>query len=560
MYTNISFKEFMDKVEERLKTYSLDTLREILMEWAKNIPPKKRFEFLAMLTPPKSKPSVSNKELLKEISELAKRVENGDYCEGWGWDEEIREERDWGDESWAGEVDEFFTRAREALMAGQYQLAKEAYAKLFGILEMGEEPGHLPGNPDSTEMLETDLNDALACYLRSVYFSSPPDKRPFELWEAIRGFGYFGHNPNLESVINAGREPLPDFSQFLPRWIDLLKRGNEDLARLLLYEAAMLSGGTSAIVKLAREGKRYPGAYIIWIEALEKEEKYHEMLKAAEEGIASVSKDYVIRAEIAEGMVRAGVHLNDMEAQLSGWREVFYSNPSPSSLLSLLSVAEQRKRYKEEIDTAITRITSLLEKKHQNHSLMESYEIRKSAASEILLTQAYLLSGRFDDALNLCKNKEALGWSYGDNPKGLVIPFFLLLLCKGEKLHPTPNLELILKDTTNTISGHYYHNQNVAERFQQAMGRVFKSAQLTEDEENKYLKWCTEEIGRRVDAIVGGKHRNSYYKAANLLVALAEMLANRGMKSEGAELIERYRQKYRHYHAFKKELNAAVEL
>lgn len=37
--------------------------------------------------------------LIDEIEEFAQRVENGEYCDGWGWDEEIYEERDWGDES-----------------------------------------------------------------------------------------------------------------------------------------------------------------------------------------------------------------------------------------------------------------------------------------------------------------------------------------------------------------------------------------------------------------------------------------------------------------------------
>nr|MDO8082666.1 hypothetical protein [Candidatus Freyarchaeota archaeon] len=567
MNTNISFKEFMDQVEERLKAYSPETLREIIMEWARNTHPSKRHEFLAMLIPPSLKQQAPDRKLLKEISKLAKRVENGDYCEGWGWDEEIGDERDWGDESWADETDEFFTRACEAMMAGNYQLAKEAYAQLFDILEMGEEPGHLPGSPDPTEMLKTDLNDARACYLRSVYLSSPIDKRPAELLEAIQRFSFYaGDSLNLKSVINAGQEPLPDFPEFLSRWFDLLKGASGHWTHYLLYEAAMLSGGTSAIEKLAREeSKRYPRAYVKWIEALEREGNYHSMFEAAKEGLENVPRDYAVRGEIAEGLVRAAEHLNDVEAQLLGWREAFYSNPSLSRLLSLLSVAEQRDRYREEIDTAITRVVSLLrgKKKYQDYSFAEDSEKQESTASESLLTPAYLLAGQIEDALNLCKSKGALGWSYGENPKGLIIPFLLRLLSQGKNLYSTQNLEQLWEEAVtttagSTISGYGYGRRDVADRFQQAMGKVFQSVQLSEDEEIRYIRWCTEEIKRRVDAIVGEKHRKSYDKAANLLVALAEVLANRGMKSDGAELIEKYRQKYRHYSAFKQELNKAL--
>ena len=33
---NLSFKEFMEQVEEHLRAYPPETLRKILIEWAKN--------------------------------------------------------------------------------------------------------------------------------------------------------------------------------------------------------------------------------------------------------------------------------------------------------------------------------------------------------------------------------------------------------------------------------------------------------------------------------------------------------------------------------------------
>lgn len=563
MSNNISFKDFMDQVEVCLKAHSPDALREMLMEWAKNISPSKRSEFLARLIPPTSDQVVlePDEELLEEIGELAKRVESGHYCDGWGWDDEIQEERDWGDESWTDEVDEFFTRAHEAMTAEHYKLARDAYARLFDILEMSDEPGHLPGSPDPKDMLDTDLGEARACYLRSVYLSSLPDERPAGLLAAMQRFRYhLGDDLNLKSVVNAERNPLPDFTQFLLCWMDLLKRTNERSSCYLLREAVILSGGTSAIAKLAREeGNRYPRAYCDWIKALEKDGDFHSMLKAAKEGLTNIPKDHAVRSEIAEGMVQAGKHLDDTEVQLVGWHEAFYSSPSLSYLLSLLSVAEQRGCYKEEIHAAIARIALLLEKGKKYHgSFVEDAEARESTASGSLLNQAYLLAGRYEDAFNLCNNKEVLGWSDGDNPKGLAIPFFLVLLSREKNLYSTGNLERLWKEAVNNISGYSCNKQDMAERFQQAMEKVFRSIQLSENEENKYMLWCMKETGLRIDAIVGEKHRKSYYKAANLLVALAEALANRDMKSDGTDLIEKYRQKYHRHSAFKQELNVAI--
>jgi hypothetical protein len=73
-----------------------------------------------------------------------------------------------------------------------------------------------------------------------------------------------------------------------------------------------------------------------------------------------------------------------------------------------------------------------------------------------------------------------------------------------------------------------------------------------------YLKWCSKEIGKRVDGIVGNQYRNSYYKAAGLLVAMAETFANRGEKQKGADFIAKYMSKYPKHSAFKRDLTQSM--
>jgi hypothetical protein len=561
---NISYKEFMDQVEKRLTTFSPDTLQMILLDWAKNTHPSKRDEFLSKLTPALTtkEESEPDKELLEEINELAQRVDNGDYCEGWGWDDAIQEERDWGDESWADETDEFFIRAHDAMTFGHYTLAKDAYARLFDILDMGEEAGHLPGSPDPQDLLDTDLNEARSCYLRSVYISTLSHKRPTELLRLMQRFRHHpGDELNLRSVVNAELKPLPEFPQFLLEWIALLKESNELSASYLLREAVILSGGTPAIAKLAHdEGNRFPRAYVDWIKALEKDGDFPSMLKAAKDGLAAVPRNYAVRAEIAEGMVRAGERLKNIENQLAGWHEAVYSDPTLTNLLSLLSIAEQTGRYREEIEEVITRAALLLEKggKSQSRPSIGNRELQESSASVSLLNQAFLLAGRYDDAFNLCEKEGASGWSYRQNLQGLAIPFFLKLISKGKALNPAPNLEQLWQEALSNLSEYGSDKHNLAERFERAIEKIGRTIHLSAEEENKYLRWCIEEIGHRVDAIVGDKDRHSYNKAATLLVALAEVLANRDQKSKGIDTIEKYRQKYCHYSAFRKELIAAA--
>ena len=223
--------------------------------------------------PEERKEVISSAEtLLDEIEAFAKRVENGDYCDGWGWDEEIREELDWGDEGWADEMDELFLQARSLLLQGEYRLAEDAYTKLFDILEMGQEPGHLPGNPDYSTMLKVDLMEQVALFLRCIYMNAAPLERPACVYEAMNNYGYLTHELKLQSIINASDSVLPDLDGFLAEWIDFLTRQGGVHVSVWLREAVWLKGGIPAISAFARQSAdQYPRAYMDWIEGLEKE-------------------------------------------------------------------------------------------------------------------------------------------------------------------------------------------------------------------------------------------------------------------------------------------------
>jgi hypothetical protein len=64
---------------------------------------------------------------------------------------------------------------------------------------------------------------------------------------------------------------------------------------------------------------------------------------------------------------------------------------------------------------------------------------------------------------------------------------------------------------------------------------------------------------RRIDAIVSGKHRKSYWKAAELLLAIAEAYWSNRCPQKGQSLIENFKKKYNRHSAFQKELKAAVK-
>lgn len=185
-------------------------------------------------------------------------------------------------------------------------------------------------------------------------------------------------------------------------------------------------------------------------------------------------------------------------------------------------------------------------------------ETSRSSASRTLLVQALLLSGKYRDALDMCKEGEALGWFYSDNPRRWVVPFLLLCLKKDRSLESAPNLESMWNRCYGSLDPFsVYEDRDIAQRFQEAILAVVHSVRFTTSERKVFVTWCVEEAGARVDAIVSGTYRKSYDKAAELLMAVREVLKSLGMGDEGIELVEDYRSRYPRHRAFQEELRMA---
>ncbi len=554
----LSYKYFMQEVEARLSKMSKTEIEQLIIHWASKELPANRHAFINNLILPIQKVAaeVDCKALMDEIEAFGRRVEGGDYCNGWGWDDAIYEERDWGDEGWVDEVDNFFVESRELLLNGGYKQAKEAYSRLFKILEMGEEPGHLPGDSNSFDMLEVDIEEHLALYLRAIYLDSPPPERQASLLETINEYSYLARNIGLEDIINTLDTDLPDFDLFLNGWVKFLEDQNNIKVGRLLREAVVLQGGVDAIAVLARQNAElYPRAYLDWIKALGEEDGVEPVIAVAREGLATIPKDYLVRAEVAEIISQYGEKLDDDCLKLEGYEESFYSNPSMNYLLDLYGTAIECDCLETIQNQAEQRLWELFKQDRgcvtYNH---HHAELNRAYLSDNILYRALVLGGRYIELFELCKGKGSLGWSGGNNPKPFFVTFTMYLL-SGNGMH----LKVIEKQLNNLMAGSFYGLDNEqAAKYKRIITVTRKSLELTKEQEEFYLKWCTKEIGKRVDGIVTNQYRSSYYKAADLLVAMAETFTNRGEKKKGADFIAKYRSKYPKHSAFKRELTQSM--
>lgn len=553
--TPFSYKEFMAGIVKRLSELSHAELVQIIVERAEQTPASGRKAFLDTLTLPEMKRRAVSDTLIEEIDAFAQRVEEGEYCEGWGWDEEIREERDWGDESWASEMDDFFGKARDLLFEGNAVLAEKAYVKLFDILAMGQEPGHLPGNPDFSLLLESDLDEQLALFLQAIYRSAPAAERSELLYQAIDDYGYLSTAPglSLQQIVNACVDPLPDYECFLNDWIAFLTE-HERSGSKLLREAILLRGGNDALAKFAREhAERHPQAYIDWLEALEKQEAaLDERIDAAEEALAAIPTDYIVRAQAGLFLARLGEQFGDREMKLKGYEASFYSDPSIRGLLDVYLAAIECGKLETVRDRVEERISAIRFKKWSGSSERER---ATSTVREGLVQHADLFGGRYDRVYSICQGKEALGWSWANHPI-LAFSAFSMVALAGKAASSTSLMlywEYAIRYTEDAVDASYI------EKYKKVAAYVMEEHLFTKKQEEVYLQWCTDITGQRVDAIVSNQHRGSYWKAAAMLAGMADVFVCRGVESEGRQLLATYMTRYPRHSAFKSELAAAGE-
>ena len=157
-------KELIEKLKLRLDSYSFNELKAIILEYAERLPPNDRQSFLDIFIPikkitPKKTAKTDKDSLIKEIEEFEKRAKDYEFTHGWGWDDNYRDERAWGDDSWAPEIDGLFGRVDDFYEAGDFQFARHAYKLILDIFYSSMEEGQFSGY-EHENMIDTALKES----------------------------------------------------------------------------------------------------------------------------------------------------------------------------------------------------------------------------------------------------------------------------------------------------------------------------------------------------------------------------------------------------------------
>jgi tetratricopeptide (TPR) repeat protein len=532
--STVALKPFLEELEARLCALSAEQLHTLLVAHAERLPARERERFLDIFAAPlegRAEPSGADEPFLAEIDAFGARLRSGAYLEGWGWDDDLHEERAFGDESWADEMNGLFRAAGDCFVAGNLELACEAYGRLLSLLADEEDGFCGPFSPE--EMLETDVGEAKARYLRALYETAPPAERPKRLADVVSRLAWVGGNVTLRQIADTRRAELPDLEAFLPRWIE--RAGVDDrLGVELLIEAVELERGSAGLAALARErGVSQPEIYMALADALAGEGRLEDAAAACCEALAALEPRGEPRALIAERLSVLAERQGDGDTALEGRRAAWRASPSRARLLAMLDAAD-----------ALDRVSETLSAE------ADALERGESAATPRLACELLLLSGRVAPAIALLEAAPPLGWSARDHPGPVVVPYLLVAAaCGGAPEADSP----LLAERFEDIDG-----GGGERRLTRLLTERLASAPRGDAERELWLTTASSVVERRTAAVVEAKHRGAYERVAGLVVACAEAVTLALGGPKGSAFVADIRGRYPRHHAFRNELDRAT--
>jgi len=542
---------FLKEVEKQIEGLSKEEIKAILLMKAKNLKPTEREFFLAELSPEKkAEVAADDDTLLTDIDDFVKHIEDGKYSTGWGWDDEIHDEREWGDESWADEMDELFERTDEVFLSGDIKLACQAYGKLLKTFHMGEETGHFPGQLSPTEMVETDLDEARARYLRALYETTHKKERARVIFEEIKNLRYIGSSDfDLKTIEDALTTKPEDWGQFLEDMKGISLEGvlaqnmralgyvkNLDMLCSIIFELEGLGG----LSRLAKEhGNKLHKVYLVWISKLQEAGKDREAVEAYQQSLNVIPPQTRIRAEISDLAALSAKKIKDENVLFEMHKEAFFSSPDIGRLLSLRESAMSSGQLK-----VMEEVVSFLEEHQGKHSFISN--------PEELLVQAYILIENYEKMWDVTSKGEPLGWSGYNSSQAVAVPFLMVSSVRGV---PLKSDSVVIKVWRGKEG--YEDEQN--KRFKAVVEKDILVKDISGEERIKQIKWATSVVEKRVDAIVSNKYRGSYDKAALLLVGCVEALNLLGRPTEAQIFFDNIRTRYNRHSAFQQEIKKLLK-
>lgn len=564
----MNYPAFMKKVEEYANQGDAEELRVFIHNLAREVKQSDRDDFLMLLSdccnvlPERKKEKYSNhgdslENRVDNVMARLREIIDGEV----ELDSEYNEEYDdWND----SEDDEFVFSDPEGLLEdieSAFELLHECLdheiyikgAELAEILsevkvQVGGDYSDYGENAlsiyeiDCQNLLKEDYATGVreAAYLTCI--GNKENQRAAALLRVINNFQTT--SISLEDILQTGKEEI-DLESFLPSWIAEVAKLRSAYAERLLLEAQMMLMDEQKELQIASQyAESHPMLYDNYLKTKQEDHSFEELKVIGMKALDEIPCEKKERAEIA--LLTAGYALKceDRKCAESCWAEAFRTAPTAVNYLRLRLLSDQWE--------------------NQSIKLREEYEAYYEHLSEWErkpLAELYFFEGRFDDLLNgFMKTDKGIGWSSTFMKEGIAL--MLLFLARDHKSSGVGLKEMIRRaieacdfSTENFCKGtNIEKKENSTELFQEMFDQWREHIEITEAEQEEWLKRVGAWLSLRVEAIMNANRRNYYGECAAFVAALGEVKESRGRIGAKADIMEDYRMNYSRRRAFHDEL------
>jgi len=543
--------EFYNKFNKNIENMNSEQIKDIIKNVIRKIPETKYEEILNIFD--KEKCIINEKEIIEKIEKYKEKFnqindfelyfhatgyeEYGEYYSPWGedWVWEYTDEENLG--SLIKEVTIF---AIDLINKKQYKYAKKLidiilYTNYQCLDDDGGDNFELSLHElEKEQLININVNTLCLYAIYVTYQCSNEYNRIKNIYEYFKNENF--KNISIEDSFKLGSEVLNETNRFWKKWIDFLLTKPGNIEYRLLKEAFEYNNYDNYKEYVDNILENHPKIYIDIFEILIKDNKINEIIEIGNKALSKLDKNLIIRNDIA--LYLAKYDSKNKEKYII---ESFKSKTNVPNLLRIINNG-----YFNKYENEIKQIISVA----NENAIFKISELKKNIITSEDYNYLKFFAGNFEDFYVECsKVKSSLGWSESFIQYGV----YLWLLYFNKNLF-SKVYNSILSQTFNKFG--FEENTLFLDNQYSMIFETWKS-QFEISNNDKYIDWLKKIIDRRVDAIVSNGYRNSYFKAAILVVALGEILESNNIQSKN-EFIDIYHKKYSRKSSFRKELDKYV--
>ena len=582
----MDYNTFMQSIDKHLNDMNEQTLRSWIRDYARQLPESSRSQFLDRFNTSEME---DKRMLLTRIETVEEWIDSVRSAEVFVYLLLNESYDDWHHEpedEFIGVKDplDVFERFKDACQLAEDLIEEDLYKEADGllselismdifalaVLEDQYDDIHYDTTFENIDLFDqtyVDRDYFIRLWLYAITMGYTGEERLEKLYKVIKAH----HIVDINKMKTVGKEEV-DTAPFVDEWIEFLtKQQGRHAYESLVQVCASYKNINYLEDNIERFGQQHPqlylnllankldllyieerlndGRFVPWFRPNDVEAKVNQLSQKECEDILefihfakeNMPDRLFIKSEVMEIGYAIASHLQNV-SDIKTFRQLaFVNRSSPINYLRLRPYLNPG----EEVESIINDWSNDTPKdsnpmKWNNH-LTENMLMDNEYRSIPFFT-----GDTFSFYLNCKENQTSLGWS--SDSIGLAIPLFLLLLRQTDEESPVKG---IMEDEVRSRLVTHPRDQGV---FNRVFRQLKHTTPLSETEREEILKWIKETIDRRTEALLSEKLRNSYHKAAELIIAYGEVIESMGNPGAKEKIANDYLKTYSRFNRFRQEV------